>query len=188
MTTLTSFHFGTEAKRGIGSVWGWLVALGVALVALGALAFYNLPAATMVSVYAIGILMLIAAAAKLAAAFVVRSWGGLWLLLSALLYGAAGVLAIANPTLGASALTLALAFALIFSGVTRISWSFALRALSGWGWLTASGIVSVLAGIVFIAGWPANTVYLLGMVLAIDLTFQGATAVGWGFAIKDLTK
>jgi uncharacterized membrane protein HdeD (DUF308 family) len=169
-------------------VWGWLVAFGVALVALGAAAFYNLPTATLVSVYAIGILMLIAAFARLAAAFLVRSWGGLWLLLDALLYGAAGVLAIVNPTLGAKALTLALAFSLIFSGATRIAWSLALQPLSGWGWMTVSGIVSVLAGIVFIAGWPADTVYLLGMVIAVDLTFQGVTSIGWGLALKEITK
>jgi uncharacterized membrane protein HdeD (DUF308 family) len=70
----------------------------------------------------------------------------------------------------------------------RIWWSMVLRSLPGWGWSTASGIVSVVAGIVLIAGWPADTVWLLGMVLAVDLTFQGATAIGLGIALKDLTK
>lgn len=46
----------------------------------------------------------------------------------------------------------------------------------------------MIAGIVFVAGWPTNSVWLLGMVLAVDLTFQGATAIGWGLALKEITK
>jgi len=187
MAILTSSDIGVGPKpKGSGA--GWLIALGVALIALGALAFFNLPAATEVSVYAIGILMVVAAALQLAGALATFNWSGVWLVLGSLLYGAAGVLVLANPTLGAKALTLALAFSLIFSGATRIAWSIALRALPGWGWLTASGVVSILTGMVFVAGWPADSVYLLGMVLAIDLTFQGASAVGWGFTLRQLAK
>ena len=93
---------------------------------------------------------------------------------------------IANPTLAAQVLTLMLAFALVFSGVMRIWWSVMLRVVPGWGWITASGVVSILAGMVFVAGWPADTVYLLGMVLAFDLTFQGITAVALGFTLKSV--
>lgn len=187
MTTLTHGH--TSDKVEIGSAWGWMVALGVLFVVLGILAFANLPVATAASVYAVGILMLVAAGAQLVGAFAARSWGGFGVLLaSSLLYGAAGVLTIVNPVLAAGALTLLLGASLVFSGATRIWSSFNLQALPGWGWITASGIVSVIAGIVFIASWPADTVYLLGMVLAVDLTFQGATVIGWGIALKALTR
>ena len=187
MTTLTHGH--ESASGGMGSAWGWLVALGVFFIALAAFAFANLPAATAASVYVVGIIMLVAAIAQLAAAFAARSWAGFGvLILSALLYGGAGVLTIANPLLAASALTLLLGISLVLSGASRIWSSFDLRPLPGWGWVTVSGVVSVIAGIVFIAGWPADTVYLLGMVLAVDLAFQGATAVGFGIALKALTK
>jgi uncharacterized membrane protein HdeD (DUF308 family) len=49
-------------------------------------------------------------------------------------------------------------------------------------------IVSVLAGIVFLLGWPADSAYLLGIVLAVDLTFQGAMAIAWGVALREITK
>jgi uncharacterized membrane protein HdeD (DUF308 family) len=48
----------------------------------------------------------------------------------------------------------------------------------------ASGVVSVLAGVVFVLGWPVNSLWLLGMVLAIDLTFQGVCAIAFGLALK----
>jgi uncharacterized membrane protein HdeD (DUF308 family) len=188
MTTLTRSDFNT-AKHELRSARGWLIGLGVVLIGLGAIAFYNLQAATTVSVYVLGVLMLFGAGVQLASAFVVSRWSRFALfLLSALVYGVAGGFTLANPTLAAQALTLGLALALMVSGGMRIWWSIAVRPLPGWGWITASGLVSVLAGIVFLLGWPANSTYLLGIVLAVDLTFQGAMAIAWGVALKEITK
>jgi uncharacterized membrane protein HdeD (DUF308 family) len=41
-----------ERQTGFG--WTWFIALGIALITLGGLAFVNLPAATTVTVYAVG--------------------------------------------------------------------------------------------------------------------------------------
>jgi len=187
MTTLTESRM--NIKHGAGSGWGWLVALGVGLIALGVLAFSDLATATTVTVYIVGVAMLIAAAVQIVALFFVRDWSGFGLaVLSAVAYGVAGVLTFTNPTLATKAFTLWLAFSLILSGGMRIWWSTQLRPLSGWAWVTISGIVSIIAGAVFFAGWPADSIYLLGMVLAVDLTFQGASAIGFGIAVKDVTK
>jgi uncharacterized membrane protein HdeD (DUF308 family) len=48
----------------------------------------------------------------------------------------------------------------------------------------ASGVITGLAGIVVALGWPVNTLWLLGLVLAIDLTFQGVAAIAFGLALK----
>ena len=185
MTTLTTAHLFPDTKSAPG--WGWLVAFGVALVAFGVIAFFNLPVATAASVYAIGVLMLFGAGIQLVASFFARGWSGFGLaLVSAILYGVAGAVTIANPKFAAEVLTLMLAFSLIFAGVMRIWWSVMLRLVPGWGWITASGVVSILAGMVFIAGWPSDTAYLLGMVLAFDLTFQGITAVALGLTLKSV--
>ncbi len=176
-------------RRSMGSLWGWFVVLGVALLVLSGVALFNLTAATITSVFLVGVVMLIGAIGQIVHAFQVRRWGGFaLLLLSGLLYGVAGVLAFANPSLAAVALTLLLAGMLIASGVTRIWWSFVLRSLRGWGWITASGVITVLAGAVFLVGWPENAVWLLGMVLAVDLALQGAGMIGFGLALKQSTK
>ena len=81
---------------------------------LGALAFLNLPPAGTVSVYAVGIVMVIGAFAQLGTSLLVPGWRRIGLLvLSAIFYGAAGIFAIVNPRLAATPLTLLLAFALI---------------------------------------------------------------------------
>ena len=48
-----------ERETGFG--WGWFIVLGGALIVLGALAFLNLPPAGTVSVYAVGVVMVIGA-------------------------------------------------------------------------------------------------------------------------------
>lgn len=174
-----------SANAEIRSRWGWFVALGVALLVLGFLAFGNLLAATLASVFFVGAMMIVGGVIQVVHAFQVRGWGGflLWLL-SALLYAVAGVLVFANPALAAVTLTLVLAVALIASGVLRVWTGIRLRPSSGWGWVVASGVVSVLAGVVFALGWPVNSLWLLGMVLAIDLVFQGVSAIAFGLALR----
>ena len=172
-----------ERETGFG--WGWFIVLGAALIVLGALAFLNLPPAGTVSVYAVGVVMVIGAIAQLGTALLVPGWRGIGLLvLSAILYGAAGVLAIVNPRLAATPLTVLLAFALIFSGIMRIRLTSVMPSLPGWGWVAASGLVTVLAGVVFIHFLFTNTIWLLGMALAVDLTFQGAMVIAFGVALR----
>ena len=57
---------------------------------------------------------------------------------------------------------------------------------SKWGSILASGCVTLAAGIIFVMGWPINTLWLLGMMLAVDLTFQGISAIGFGLALKSI--
>jgi uncharacterized membrane protein HdeD (DUF308 family) len=172
----------------IRSKWGWFVALGIALLVLGLFAFWNLIAATVATVLWVGVLMVIGAIAQIIHAFQVKSWGGFFFwLLSGILYGVAGVIAWTNPVLAAVTLTLVLAFALIASGIMRIWGSFQLKPEIGWGWVLASGIVTLLAGIIFILGWPVNSLWLLGMVLAIDLTFQGIATIAFGLTLKRMS-
>jgi uncharacterized membrane protein HdeD (DUF308 family) len=183
-TARTEFN-ATPADAELRPRWGWFVALGVALLVLGLIAFGNLLIATVVSVLYVGALMFFGAVAQIIHAFRVRRWGGfIFWLLSGLLYGVGGFLAFYNPVLAAAVLTLLLAAALIASGVLRIWSSFRLRPETGWGWLLGSGVITLLAGIVVAIGWPVNTVWLLGLVLALDLTFQGVAAIAFGLALR----
>lgn len=59
-----------------------------------------------------------------------------------------------------------------------------MRPESGWGWLMAGGVVTTLAGIVFILGWPVNSLWLLGLFLAFDLAMQGWALIAFGLALR----
>jgi len=173
------------AVHPLRSRWGWFVVLGILLLVLGLFAFSNILVATLASVVYVGVMMLVAAVAEILHAFSVRTWGGfLFWLLSGILYGVAGLLVFYNPALAAGILTLVLAAALIVAGALRLGVGIRSRPIDGWGWVVASGTVTLLAGIVVALGWPVNTLWLLGMVLAIDLTFQGVMALVFGLALK----
>lgn len=165
--------------------WGWFVALGVIFIALGAVAASNLLLATIATVYYVGALMIVAGVMQIVQSFRVKSWGGILLwILSGVLYAVAGVMTLMNPLLASSVFTLMLALLTIASGVVRLWLGFRARADHGWGWMIASGAVTTIAGLVFLLGWPVNSLWLLGLVLAIDLIFQGCALVGLGLRFR----
>ena len=182
----------SHSPRGLGGAiaevrakWGWFVALGIALLVLGGIAFFNVFLATVVSVFYVGVLMLIGAGAEIAHAFGVKTWGSFfWLLLSGIVYAVAGIVTLMNPLLASVVLTFILAIALVAGGIFRIWSGFSARPQKGWGWIVAAGVITLLAGIVIAMRWPVNSLYILGLFLAIDLTFQGWSYIAFGMALR----
>jgi uncharacterized membrane protein HdeD (DUF308 family) len=166
--------------------WGWSVAVGVVFVVLGALAFGHLTVATLASIIFIGSLMTIGGVINILHAFQLKPWKGfIYWVLAGVFYSVAGVVALTNPVFAAAMLTLIFAWLLIISGLLRVGLGIHLRRHSGWGWIVASGVVTGVAGFIFATGWPSNTLWLLGMIIAIDLVFQGSSLIGFGLAIKN---
>jgi len=164
---------------------GWFLVLGIIFVVLGAVAVSNLLYATIVTVFYVGLLMIVAGVAQIVQSLRIKTWGGFFLwLLSGLLYAGAGVIAFANPLLASAILTLLLALLTIASGLMRLWLGFQAQSEHGWGWIIASGIVTTLAGLIFVLGWPVNSLWLLGLVLSIDLVFQGLTLIGLGLRLR----
>jgi uncharacterized membrane protein HdeD (DUF308 family) len=185
MSDATHAHTLGDAIVKVRASWGWFVALGIGLLILGIIAAANLLTATVASVLFVGVLMLIGGVAQIVLAFRVKTWGRfLFWLLSGILYAAGGVLAFVNPLLASTFLTLLLAFSLIFAGALRISVGFGTRPDKGWGWIVAAGVLTALAGIVIAVGWPVNSVWVLGLFLAVDLMFQGWSYIAFGLALR----
>lgn len=183
----TSAPFQSELARA-HSKWVWFVLLGLLFIVLGGLAIGNLLLATIVTVYYVGAFMIVAGVLQFVQSFRVTSWGGFafWAL-SGLLYAGAGVVTFVNPLLASFFLTLLLALFTIASGVTRLWLGFRTKQEHGWGWIIASGVVTTIAGLIFLLGWPVNSLWLLGSVLAIDLIFQGCALVGLGWRFRAAT-
>jgi len=165
--------------------WGWFVGLGILLLLVGGVAIGNLLLATVASVYLVGFMMLVAGGFQIAQSFGVKDWGGFfWWLLSGLLYAAAGVVAYLNPLLASAVLTLLLAAGLLASGALRAWVGYQHRSNRRSGWIIASGVLTALTGLIIAIGWPVNSLWVLGMFLAIDLIFQGWTLIALGLAFK----
>lgn len=165
--------------------WGWFVALGVLLLILGGVAFANLLVATVASVLFVGSMMLVGGIVEIVHAFGVRTWERFFFwFLSGLLYAVAGILAFTNPLLASSILTLLLAIALAASGGFRIAFAMKNNSAKNWGWIVAAGVISILAAMLIALGWPVNSLWVLGMFLAIDLVMQGWAFIAVGLALK----
>ncbi len=167
------------------SKWIWFVVLGAALLALGFLAFRHQFIATYVSVLYLGVLMMIGGAFQIIHAMTVKSWQSFffWLLFG-LVYAIAGYLTYENPFLASVTFTLFLGISLILAGVLRMVAAVQLFDAAGWGWVMASGTLTVIAGAIFILGWPLDSLWLLGLVLAVDLAFQGVTSLALGWTMR----
>jgi uncharacterized membrane protein HdeD (DUF308 family) len=164
---------------------GWIVALGVVYVIAGAIALGSVVFATVVSVFIVGVMMLIAGVAEVFNAFQIKSWGKffLWLLLGAL-YIVAGFVTFENPLLAAAVLTLVLGFSLLASGVMRIVLAFSMKDEMPWIWVAVSGVITLLLGLIILAHWPVSSLYILGLFLGIDLVIAGVGWIGIGLGLK----
>jgi uncharacterized membrane protein HdeD (DUF308 family) len=164
---------------------GWIVALGVVYVIAGFVALGSVVFATVVTVFVVGIMMLISGVAAVINAFQIKSWGKFlfWLLLG-LLYIVAGFVTFENPLLAAALLTLVLGFVLVASGIMRIVLAFGMKEGTPWLWVVFSGAITLLLGLVILIHWPVSGLYILGIFLGIDLIIAGLCWIGIGFGLK----
>ena len=158
--------------------WGWLLALGILMIILGVVAMAAPVVATIAIQVMLGWLLVISGIAEGIHAFMVKEWRGFLLeLLSAVLYLGVGLLLLVDPLKGALALTLILAVFLLVEGIFKIITAFRVRDHRGWGWLLASGIVSVVLGVMIWAQWPASGLWVIGLLVGIQLLFTGWSLV-----------
>jgi uncharacterized membrane protein HdeD (DUF308 family) len=156
---------------------GWIIALGVVYIIVGLIALSSVAFATTVSVFLVGIMMMVAGVTEVINAFQFKSWAKfiLWILLG-VFYVVAGFLALENPLLTAALLTLMLGCFLIASGVMRVILAFSMKVGTSWFLVVLSGLITLLVGGVIVAHWPVSSPYLLGIFLGFDLLFTG---FGW---------
>ena len=166
--------------------WGWYLALGVALILLGAYCIYAETAATLASVLVIGAVILLSGVVQIVAAFMARGAGHIILLL---LIGAldivVGWMLLQHPGFGALILTLFLAVLFVFSGIYRIFAALWLQ-FPYYGWVVFSGIVSVALGILLWMQWPVSAFWFIGLAVGINLIFAGVTWSSLALKLKQL--
>jgi uncharacterized membrane protein HdeD (DUF308 family) len=181
--TLQSTQTGSELAP-LRAKWGWIVALGVVYVIAGFVALGSIVVATAASVLVVGIMMIVAGVAEIINAFQIKSWGKflIWALLG-VLYIVAGFVTFENPLLAAVLLTLVLGASLVVSGIMRIILAFNMKRETPWIGVALSGVITLLLGLLILARWPINSVYILGLFLGIDLIMAGAGWIGLGFGL-----
>jgi uncharacterized membrane protein HdeD (DUF308 family) len=176
-----------EGLAPLKSKWGWIVALGIVYLIAGLIALGSVVEATEAAVWVVGLMMIIAGVFEVIHSFQIKTWGRFifWLLLG-ILYIIAGFTAFENTLMTAVWLTLIIGAALVASGIMRVFLAFNMKSASPWIWVAASGVITLLLGILILVHWPNSALYTLGIFLGIDLVFAGASWIGLGLGLRQL--
>ena len=184
MTTVTDFF-----AAGLDQVrrsWIWFLVVGILLIILGVVCVGKAQTATTFSILALGWVLAISGVAWLVSSFYAFSWHGFFLyLLNAIIRGVTGYLLIRHPDAGAAGVTMLLAALFIVGGLFRGVGASVIR-FPRWGWTVFSGLVSFVLGVYLLTTWPTASTYFIGVVIGVDLIFDGTALVGFAGAIHSL--
>lgn len=184
MTTLNDYlAAGVEQIR---RSWGWFLVVGILLSILGVTCIIKAQTATTFSILALGWVLAISGVLWLISSFYSFTSRGFFLhVLNAILRGVTGYLLIRHPDAGAEGITLLLASLFVVGGAFRTVAAGAIR-FPRWGWTAFSGLVTVALGIYLLVIWPAASTYFVGIVIGVDLLFDGAALAGFAGALHSL--
>src|SRR6476620_6996692 len=168
--------------------WKWVVASGIVFVLFGAIALGYSVLVPLASVAVVGWLLLFGGIFQAVHAFKTARWSGVLLeLLVSIVYVVIGILMVLNPAVGAVSLTLLIAAFFLVGGIFRIVAAVALHPPS-WGWLVASGLVTLLLGILIWAEWPVSGLWVIGLFVGIDMLFAGTWMIMLALAARRLPR
>jgi uncharacterized membrane protein HdeD (DUF308 family) len=103
-----------------------------------------------------------------------------------LIVSATGFYFVIRPGIGLANLTLVVAMVFFMDGITRVTLSFKIKPVKGWGWMLAGGLFSILfAGMV---GWefPASSLWVVGTLVGFSLLFNGFTTITLAGAAREV--
>ena len=165
--------------------WGWFVALGIAQLILGIIAWFDVIAFTIAGVIFIGALLVVAGVFQVVHAFMDRAWGGFALhLLVGILYVIGGLLLMNDPLPGAVVVTILVAAALIVGGILRIVIGVRHRHMPGWGLMLAGGVISLAVGVMLYLMLPWSGLWVVGTLIAIELIMHGVSWIQFGLTLR----
>jgi uncharacterized membrane protein HdeD (DUF308 family) len=166
------------------SRWRWFVFHGALCVAFGLLALIMVAESTVAVVLIIAIMLILAGGTEIVVGFNARDWPSFFLwLVSGLFYLVCGAFALAQPETAAAVLTIFAGLGFLLAGAARIWLGWRLPAERK-TYIVLAGVVTALLGVLILAGWPGNTLLILGTLFGVDLVFYGAGWVALGLKLR----
>ncbi len=187
MALLTSQLTDVQAKV-LGAVAnrpGTLIWMGLLMIALGTIGIMAETLFSIASISLVGGFALAAGIMQALHALQAKGWKSVSIqMVFALIYIAIGVIVWVSPAAALEGVTLYLATLFFATGVLRLMTAFQHTAFSGWFMPLVSAALSILLGGLILAGWPDNSTWVPGMLIAIELLLQGWSIFFLGIAAK----
>lgn len=154
------------------------------MILLGIYALWAETFATIASVIALGVVLVVAGIAQLIGAFMARGAGHvILLLLAGALDIIVGLMLLQHPIAGALTITLLLAAVFVFGGVFRFASALWLQ-FPQYGWVAASGAISFILGVLLWVQWPISAFWFIGFVVGLNFIFAGIAWSSLGLKLK----
>jgi len=175
--------------RHLRASWWWLLLLGILLTICGsaAIIFPAITALTsFVAVAIVGVMLMISGIATIITSFWAGRWSGILVqLLIGILYLVAGIAVTDAPLEGARILTLFIATLFIVAGAFRAAAALVVR-FPHWGWTLLNGVVTLICGVIIYRHMPGAALWVIGLLVGIDLLFQGWTWIMLAIAVRNI--
>ena len=178
-------------REALGNRWQLLLLQGIAMLIHGGLAIAVPVVAKMPVDLFIGWLFLIAGVIGLATILPTYDLPAFrWVLVTAALSIAAGIILLSRPLEGAASLRIVLVALFAAEGLCQIATSIAYRKVIPFSriWMLASGIVDLAMSAIMIAFWPISAVWVLGVFVGISLITSGAAIVTVALAARSFAQ
>ncbi len=99
-----------------------------------------------------------------------------------------GLFILFYPISGIAAIGLMLVFYFFMDAFAEFGLAISMRGNSGWWMWLFNSFISLVLGIIFMAGWPFSSTYLVGLFIGISLFFDGIALLVGGSLWKKLGK
>jgi uncharacterized membrane protein HdeD (DUF308 family) len=167
--------------------WGWLLALGILLIALGTIGLGLTIWLTLATVFIFGIFLLIGGVVQVVHAFKCRGWQSiLWQVIIGILYVLAAIIIMDDPIMASSLLTLLLGGVLLGIGIVRIIIALQHRDFKNWVWPLIGGIAAVILGLLILVHWPVSGFWVIGVFVAVEMIFSGWSYIIIALAAREM--
>lgn len=168
---------------------GILIGMGVLFITLGMIGVAGQTLFSFVTINVLGAFLIFGGVVQFAHALKSKGWRSVGVqVVLAVLYIAAGVYTWAFPIPALEAITLWLAAIFFVTGFLRLISAFQHRHFREWFWLVLSSAISILMGALIMNGYPETSLWLPGLLIAIELLLQGWSLLFLGLAARSLTR
>ncbi|SNX29131.1 Uncharacterized membrane protein HdeD, DUF308 family [Polynucleobacter meluiroseus] len=182
MTDLRTAVLGAAAKMP-----GALIGLGILFIILGVIGITGQVLFSFISISMLGAFLIFGGVLQFAHAIKSQGWQSVSIqVLLALLYIATGLFTWLFPIPALEVITLWLAAIFFITGFLRLVSAFQHRHFNEWIWMVFSAAISILMGALIMSGYPSSSLWLPGLLIAIELLLQGWSMLFLGFAARKL--
>ncbi len=168
---------------------GALIGLGILFIVLGMIGVAGQTLFSFITINILGAFLIFGGMLQFAHAIKSRGWKSVSVQIAlAILYIVAGLFTWLFPIPALEAITLWLAAIFFITGFLRLISAFQHRHFGEWFWMILSSAISILMGILIMNGYPATSLWLPGLLIAIELLLQGWSLLFMGLAARNLMK